>query len=181
MKLDLSSCDFQEHTITFKVPEKIMKQMGFYSCKLEVDVEHLFDSAVLPDNDNLLKENHNCWNHTSNLLKETKEAITNSGHSENDIIFIGSDKFEYSCTWEEYKRLTDVEYDQGYGIVQVAFDLIIVFSDGNIIFRWEDDGSEWWKYYTQFNFRLPGKTKPINRIFIFPTDKSGWKKLKELN
>jgi hypothetical protein len=51
MKLDLSSCDFQEHTITFQVPEKIMKQMGFYPCKLEVDVEYLFDSAVLPDND----------------------------------------------------------------------------------------------------------------------------------
>ena len=64
-----------------------------------------------------------------NLLKETKEAIKKSGHKIEDILFIGSEKSGHSCTWEEFEKLADVEYDGGYGASEVAQDLIIVFKE----------------------------------------------------
>lgn len=45
-----------------------------------------------------------------NLLTETREDITRSGHTPADVTFIGSFDAEYSMTWAEFERLADVEY-----------------------------------------------------------------------
>lgn len=82
----------------------------------------------------------------TNLLQETIQAIKNSGHKVQDIVFIGSIDSGYSCTWNEFLLLADIEYDSGYGGQEVASDLTIVFSDGSTMWRREYDGSEWWEY-----------------------------------
>lgn len=41
MKLAMHSCDFEENTITFLVPEAVMLDMGFFPCELEVGIEPL--------------------------------------------------------------------------------------------------------------------------------------------
>lgn len=98
-----------------------------------------------------------------NLLKETIECIKESGHTVNQIVFIGSEKSGHSCTWEEFEILANKEYDNGYGRQKVAKDLIIVFSDGQKMWRGEYDGSEWWEFSTPF--KMPETKKPIKNLF----------------
>ena len=97
-----------------------------------------------------------------NLLKETIEDIELNGHTIESIIFIGAEHSGHSCTWEEFQRIADVEYDNGYGGQEVATDLVIVFSDGSMMTRCEYDGSEWWGYRTPFV--IPKKTKTKSRV-----------------
>jgi hypothetical protein len=98
----------------------------------------------------------------SNLLEETLDAIRHSGHTPDDIIFIGSVDTGHSCTWEEYQRLADVEYDSGFGAAEVASDLQVVFRDGVYLYRSEYDGSENWAWAP--TFQQPERTLPIERL-----------------
>lgn len=93
-----------------------------------------------------------------NFLKETVEGIKKSGHKTSDIVFIGSEKSGHQCTWKEFTKLADIEYDGG---AEIAGDLIIVFSDGGKMWRGEYDGSEWWEYsppFKQPEVKLPIRT-----------------------
>lgn len=111
-----------------------------------------------------------------NLLKETLNDIKLSGHTPNDIIFIGSEVSGYSCTWDEFNILADHEYDAGFGAQQVADDIIIVFSDGMKMTRHEYDGSECWTYSTPFV--MPTNIKHINHLFC---RNIGWDDLSTIN
>lgn len=96
-----------------------------------------------------------------NLLRETIEDIKKTGHKPSDIIFIGSEKSGHQCTWKEFTKLADIEYDNSYGGTEIAGDLIIVFSDGVKMWRGEYDGSEWWEYSSPFKqpeVKLPIRT-----------------------
>ena len=112
-----------------------------------------------------------------NLLEETMNAIVESGHKIEDIVFIGSESSGHSCTWDEFIALADVEYDNGYGAQEVARDLIIVFSDGTRMWRGEYDGAEWWEYFP--SFIMPKKKK--RRITRLLTKNIGWDNLAEIN
>lgn len=48
---------------------------------------------------------------TRNLLEETLEAITESGHLPADIVFIGSLETGHRCTWPEFEVLANIEYE----------------------------------------------------------------------
>lgn len=111
-----------------------------------------------------------------NFLEETKDDIKASGHKIEDIIFIGSEESGHSCTWEEFEKLADVQYDSGFGGQEVATDLIIVFSDGAKMWRGEYDGSEWWNYSKPFV--MPVNQKVVKR---FVSERSSWGSLEELN
>ena len=111
-----------------------------------------------------------------NLLQETVEWIEQSGHKPEQIIFIGSEKTGHACTWDEFTKLANRDYDSGFGAQNVASDLIIVFSDGMKMWRVEYDGSEWWEYSTPF--KMPEETKPIERLF---TRGVGWDDLDEIH
>lgn len=113
-----------------------------------------------------------------NLLQETKDDIKRSGHSPSDIIFIGSDLSGHECTWDEFERLANVQYDDGFGAQEVAKDLIIVFSDGVIMKRVEYDGSEQWDYSAPFT--RPIEKKPIHSLIASP-ELVGWCTLSEIN
>lgn len=111
-----------------------------------------------------------------NLLHETAEAIARSGHTPSDIVFIGSLESGHSCTWEEFAKLADIEYDDGFGAQKVATDLVIVFADGQKMWRGEYDGSEWWEFSTPSV--IPADQKRVVRLVV---DGIGWRTLKELN
>ena len=109
----------------------------------------------------------------TNLLDETIAAIKDSGHAEADIVFIGSEKTGHQCTWDQFCVLANVEYDAGFGGQKVAHDLIIVFSDGQKMWRGEYDGSEWWEYSTLF--KRPEAAISIPSLFCH-----GWSDLAEI-
>ncbi len=113
-----------------------------------------------------------------NLLRETKAAIKKSGHAIGDIVFIGSRKSGHCCTWKEYCRLADIEYDNGLGEQQVASDLIVCFRDGGAMWRAERDGAEEWAFAKPFS--MPKRRKAIFRLVATPED-VGWVTLGEIN
>ena len=113
-----------------------------------------------------------------NLLKETIEAIKDSGHSPDDIVFIGSERTGHECTWEQFQRLADVDYDDGFGAQKVASDLIVVFRDGHKMDRHEYDGSECWNVMAPF--KRPAQSLPITRLIV-TAEQVGWCSLAECN
>ncbi len=114
-----------------------------------------------------------------NLLEETLKHIEMSGHTPDDIVFIGSRDSGYHCTWEEFAHLADTEYDDGFGAQKVASDLEIVFRDGGGMWRYEYDGSEGWEYHKPFV--MPQEAKPITRLTVEGTERVGWCSLAELH
>lgn len=99
-----------------------------------------------------------------NLLKETIDDIKQSGHTPEDIVFIGSIESGHACTWDEFQILADVEYDSGFGSQNIAHDLVIVFSDNSKMWRHEYDGSENWSYSSPVT--IPTDTKPIRALTL---------------
>lgn len=79
----------------------------------------------------------------SNLLNETIKKLTLHCKSEDDILWVGTHNVK--TTWDNFKAVADVEYDNGYGGTEVAKDLLIVGSDFWLE-RHEYDGAEWWEY-----------------------------------
>ena len=98
----------------------------------------------------------------TNLLEETLAEIHDAGLTPEQITFIGSRSGSHGCTWEEFKSIANVEYNDGYGGQEVAVDLVIVFNDGSWLSRGEYDGSEWWDYNK--TPRQPSQYKPITRV-----------------
>ena len=113
-----------------------------------------------------------------NLLQETLEDIADTGHTTDDIIYIGSLVTGHCCTLEEFTQLADVDYDDGFGSQEVASDLVIVFKDSSFLKRVEYDGSEKWEYVPIFKF--PEKLKPISRL-VADEGEVGLCTLSELN
>lgn len=100
----------------------------------------------------------------TNLLSETWGIMKKHGKKPEDIIFIGSENSGHSCSWREFERLADREYNAGYGSTQVATDLIIIFKDNSRMNRAEYDGCEWWNF--QEPFKMPLEQKPISNLFV---------------
>lgn len=111
-----------------------------------------------------------------NLLEETIEAIERSGHKVEDVEFIGSIDAEYRCTWDEFTKLADREYDNGFGCAEVATDLIIRFRDGRRMWRGEYDGSESWESDPIGTVDYSQQGKPIKSLIG-----DLWPSLSELN
>ena len=92
-----------------------------------------------------------------NLLEETLECVRSSGHTADDIDWIGT--FEYTVDLDAL----DVEYDDDFGCVEIAEDLCVFFDDGSRLVRREYDGSEWW----EFIHKAPQRpTKHIERAQV---------------
>ncbi len=103
-----------------------------------------------------------------NLKDETIEKLAYNHKTEADVLWVGV-KEGVNFSWEVFKKLADKEYDHGYGVENVALDLIIV---GNSwwLERHEYDGLEWWEYK-----ELPTKEKTKDfmpeRVIV---DKDHW-------
>jgi len=88
-----------------------------------------------------------------NLKNETLEILKKNGKSFDDVEWIGSKT--HQIRKEDFLVLADVEYDEGYGCMEVANDLLIVGKDWWLE-RHEYDGSEWWEFKI-----IPKKPKEI--------------------
>lgn len=94
-----------------------------------------------------------------NLLKETLEALEENGLTENDVEWVGNRDFYFS--FNHFKKIADVVYDDGYGSAKVATDLLIVGKDWWLE-RGEYDGSEWWEF--KRIIEKPSLYKEVNSI-----------------
>ena len=114
-----------------------------------------------------------------NLLKETLEILNNNNLNEADVLWCGSVEFGY-FTWQDFKDIADVEYDNGYGAPKVATDLVIVTTKGYLE-RHEYDGSEWWDYKKPLERPETYKKPTALTIEQAESNGVGWKTLPVLN
>ena len=113
-----------------------------------------------------------------NLLEETLEVLAKFGKTPKDVRWVGSADGEFAITWDEFVKIADVEYNDGFGAQEVAEDLVVVGDDWWLERR-EYDGSEWWEFKT-----LPKKkknAKKFDKVLATQAGKVGWVKLKEIN
>jgi hypothetical protein len=81
-----------------------------------------------------------------NLLKETIDFLKEYEKSPKDVLWVGTNKS--FCSWHEFERVANIEYDDGYGTKEVDLSLKVVGQDFWLE-RHEYDGSEWWEFKTQ--------------------------------
>jgi hypothetical protein len=81
------------------------------------------------------------------LLEETLEVLKRYGKSEEDVEWVGSPEWGW-FTREDFREVAkDVWYDNGYGIEEIARDLVVVGKDWWLE-RESYDGAEWWEFKT---------------------------------
>lgn len=78
------------------------------------------------------------------LLEETLQKLANYHLSENDVLFVTND--DEWCTWEEFKKISDFHYNNGYGFEEINPNLKIVGDTWWLERRATYDGIEWWTY-----------------------------------
>ena len=117
-----------------------------------------------------------------NLLDETKDILADNYKTINDIKWIGNNKFYFDAN--EFLKIANVEYDDGYGAPEVAQDLLVV-GDNWWLERHEYDGLEWWEY-KEIPLK-PNKKIKLRALTVGQAKKLGfnvrvgWENLKRLN
>lgn len=110
----------------------------------------------------------------NNFKDETLECLKDGGYKPEDIEWLGCEDF--TIPTDQFWKLADCEYDNGYGSQSVATDLLIVLKDGSYLERHEYDGAEWCEMK-----RVPAKPyKNRNDIKYVVRDDSMWDTLKEM-
>lgn len=80
----------------------------------------------------------------TNLWEETLNTLRNRGKTFDDVLYIQRSTF--SITKENFKKVAkDTIYNNGFGGIEVAEDLVIV-GDNWWLERDSYDGAEWWSY-----------------------------------
>lgn len=108
------------------------------------------------------------------LLEETKEELTNFKKKPADVKWVGSSDYGW-MTWEEFEKVSDFEYVNGFGSAHIAEDLVIVGTDWWLE-RCEYDGSEWWDFKKLH--RKPKEHCPNMKV---GGEDVMWEDLKEIN
>lgn len=81
-----------------------------------------------------------------NFLQETLKHLQAHQQSPTTVLWVGSANGATAGTWNDFTKLADFDYDNGYSGQRIANDLVIVYSDDHWSSRGEYDGSEWWEY-----------------------------------
>jgi len=116
---------------------------------------------------------------TTNLLKETENALKMFNKKPSDIDWIGSEDGKYVINWEQFKNLAaSIDYDAGFGAQEIARDLVVVFKDGDWLVRDEYDGAESWELQSLPKRQL--RSKPIYRLRI-DEEGIGWRTIDYMN
>lgn len=106
-----------------------------------------------------------------NLLAETIDALLENNKTVADVLWCGTSEIYFD--WEEYEKLANLIYNNGYGSPKIAIDLLIVGEDWWLE-RDEYDGSEWWELKTL-------KTKPKTERIPNQLNGGMWDTLAEIN
>ena len=94
----------------------------------------------------------------TNFLKETIDVLKLNGVSPEDVLYVFN-SLGY-CSWEEFEKLADFDYENGYGFLTIDVALIVRGSDWWLE-RKEYDGSEWWEFR-----REPVKSKQVHDVAL---------------
>lgn len=112
-----------------------------------------------------------------NLLQETMSFLEHCGKTQADIVWIGCREFKLELA--DFLRLADTEYDNGFGLQEVASDLVIVGKDWWLE-RCEYDGSEGWEF-KQLPSEPKAKAKKPTALTTRQAEVYGPSNLVELN
>ena len=82
-----------------------------------------------------------------NLLQETMNALKENGKTPADVRWVGRASISAKCSWDDFPKQADFEYNNGYGWPEIPKDLVVV-GDNWWLERAEYDGSEWWEFKT---------------------------------
>ena len=105
-----------------------------------------------------------------NLLNETISVLGEYGKSSKDVEWVGNSNWGW-FTWKDFEQLAGKMYDDGYGLPEVAIDLVIAGKDWWLE-RYEYNGAEKWIFKT---LQKPKKYRKPKKIF------GSFGTLKELN
>jgi len=104
-----------------------------------------------------------------NLLLETLYILKENNKNESDVLWVGSRK--YKSSWEDFKLVADIDYDNGYGRIEVAPDLLVV-GNGWWLERFEHDELEWWEYREMP--LEPGKEIELKAVTVGQSESLGY-------
>lgn len=82
-----------------------------------------------------------------NLLNETLNILKENGETPADVRWVGRESANAKCSWDDFSKQADFEYNNGYGWQEIPADLVAV-GDNWWLERAEYDGSEWWEFKT---------------------------------
>ncbi len=107
-----------------------------------------------------------------NLLNETLAVLKSNNLEPKDVLWIGNKNIK--TDWENFAKIADVNYDNGFGGQVVATDLKVV---GKYwwIERHEYDGSEWWEFK-----QLPKEPENVVHTYMV-IGKGFWQDLDDIN
>lgn len=104
----------------------------------------------------------------TNFLEETKDALKNIGKTTKDVISVGTPGHRIS--WEDFEKLANFRYDDGYGH-QIIDENLKVYGKDFILYRAEYDGSEWWESVALLDDYSPNTNKiEIKSNFTYESD-----------
>ena len=89
-----------------------------------------------------------------NLLEETIEKLTACGKTPKDVLWIGTSDGKETMTWEEFSKLANFEYNDGYGSIKIRPDLVVMGIMDWWLERHEYDGEEWWEFKEKPKLKL---------------------------
>jgi len=95
-----------------------------------------------------------------NLLDETNSKLAQHGKSLKDVLCVSGDCFR--ITKDDFIKLADTYYDNGFGGQQIASDLKL-FGTDFLMYRNEYDGAEWWEYIST---EVPKELRSVSAITI---------------
>lgn len=80
-----------------------------------------------------------------NLLNETLNILKENGKTTADVRWVGRGSVNAKCSWDDFAKQANFEYDAGYGSAEIPGDLIVAGDDWWLE-RAEHGGSEWWEF-----------------------------------
>lgn len=101
-----------------------------------------------------------------NLYKETTTFLKKNNKDWNDVQFVRIKNTNFIYDIDKIQTTFDIDYDCGYGSIQIHSDLIVVGIDWWLE-RWEYDGSEGWQFNT-----LPLLQEETQSITVSPLTKN---------
>lgn len=82
-----------------------------------------------------------------NLLNETLNILKENRKTPADVRWVGRESVNAKCSWDDFAKQANFEYDNEYGIAEIPGDLIVAGDDWWLE-RAEYDGSERWEFKT---------------------------------